>query len=247
MLKSFVNKITKIDELKSLYKDNYEELKKTKNFWQKTLDYFNISYSAKDIDNIPKIGPTIVVANHPFGLMDGLIISSIVSNIRSDYKILINEEISQIDLIKEYLLPIKFSEITSDIKKNVLSKKNAIKHVNDGGILITFPSGEVATSKYIFDDIKERNWKPLIGSIIKKTNCEIIPVRFFGKNSITFQTIGFINNNLRRAFFIRELFNKKGKIFNLSIGNSIQSKSLNDLNNLQISNKLKKIVLNLTY
>ena len=246
MLKSFVNRITKIDDLKTLYRDNYEELKKTKNFWQKTLDYFNISYSAKDINNIPEEGSTIVVANHPFGLLDGLIITSIVSNIRSDYKILINEEISQIDLIKEYLLPIKFSEITSDIKKNVLSKKNAVNHVNDGGILITFPSGEVATSKYIFDDTKERNWKPLIGSIIKKTNCEIIPVRFFGKNSITFQTIGFINNNLRRAFFIRELFNKKGKVFNLSIGNSIQSKSLNDLNNLQISNKLRKIVFNLT-
>ena len=94
----------------------------------------------------------IIVSNHPFGLLDGLIISSIVSNIRTDYKILINEEITQIDLIKKYLLPIKFSEITEDIKGNIKSKKNAIKFVNDGGLLILFPSGEVATSKFIFEN-----------------------------------------------------------------------------------------------
>ena len=244
-MEKIINKISKADEIKSLYKRNYEDLKKSSNFWKKTLNILNIDYYAENINNIPKTGSTIVVANHPFGLLDGLIICSIICDIRKDYKILINEEVSQIDQIREYLLPIKFSRLTSDIKKNIITKKKAIEHLNSNGILITFPSGEVATSSLIFNEANEREWKPLIGSIINKTNANIVPVRFFGKNSLFFHTIGFINNNLRRVLFIRELFNKKNKKFNLSIGKKITLLQKEKLNNKQMVQKLRSIVLNI--
>ena len=139
MFRYLVNKFIKLDYVKDLYKEKYDELKQTHNFWAKVLEYLKITYSVNSLENIPDKGPVIIVSNHPFGLLDGLIISSIVSNIRNDYRILINQEITQIDLIKKYLLPIKFSEITEDIKNNIKSKKNAIKFVNDGGLLILFP------------------------------------------------------------------------------------------------------------
>ena len=244
-MEKIINKISKVDEIKSLYKINYEDLKKSSNFWKKTLDILNIDYYAEHITNIPKTGSAIVVANHPFGLLDGLIICSIICDIRKDYKILINEEVSQIDQIREYLLPIKFSTVTEDIKKNIITKKKAIEHLNSNGILITFPSGEVATSSLIFNEANEREWKPLIGSIIKKTKADIIPVRFFGKNSLFFHTMGFINNNLRKVLFIRELFNKKNKKFNLSIGKRITLPQKEKLSNRQIVEKLRSIVLNI--
>ena len=244
-MEKIINKISKVDEIKSLYKINYEDLKKSSNFWKKTLDILNIDYYAEHITNIPKTGSAIVVANHPFGLLDGLIICSIICDIRKDYKILINAEVSQVDQIREYLLPIKFSTVTEDIKKNIITKKKAIEHLNSNGILITFPSGEVATSSLIFNEANEREWKPLIGSIINKTKADIIPVRFFGKNSLFFHTIGFINNNLRRVLFIRELFNKKNKKFNLSIGKRITLPQKEKLSNRQIVEKLRSIVLNI--
>ena len=244
-MEKIINKISKVDEIKSLYKINYEDLKKSSNFWKKTLDILNIDYYAEHITNIPKTGSAIVVANHPFGLLDGLIICSIICDIRKDYKILINEEVSQIDQIREYLLPIKFSTVTADIKKNIITKKKAIEHLNSNGILITFPSGEVATSSLIFNEANEREWKPLIGSIINKTKADIIPVRFFGKNSLFFHTMGFINNNLRKVLFIRELFNKKNKKFNLTIGKRITLLQKKKLSNRQIVGKLRSIVLNI--
>ena len=244
-MQQILEKISKIDEIKSLYKVNYKELKLSNNFWKKTLDILKINYIAENVDNIPKAGSSIIVANHPFGLLDGLIICSIICDIRKDYKILINDEVSQIDQIREYLLPIKFSKLTEDIKKNIISKKKAIEHVNSNGILITFPSGEVATSSLIFNEANERRWKPLIGSIINKTNAAIIPVRFFGKNSLFFQTIGFVNNNLRRILFIRELLNKKNQTFKLSIGKKISSLQNERLNNRQIVDKLRSIVVNI--
>ncbi len=244
-MEKIINKISKVDEIKSLYKINYEDLKESSNFWKKTLDILNIDYYAENITNIPKTGSAIVVANHPFGLLDGLIICSIICDIRKDYKILINEEVSQIDQIREYLLPIKFSTVTADIKKNIITKKKAIEHLNSNGILITFPSGEVATSSLIFNEANEREWKPLIGSIINKTKADIIPVRFFGKNSLFFHTMGFINNNLRKVLFIRELFNKKNKKFNLTIGKRITLLQKEKLSNRQIVGKLRSIVLNI--
>ena len=244
-MQQILAKISKIDEIKSLYKVNYKELKQSNNFWKKTLDILKINYIAENVDNIPKAGSSIIVANHPFGLLDGLIICSIICDVRKDYKILINDEVSQIDQIREYLLPIKFSTLTEDIKKNIISKKKAIEHVNSNGILITFPSGEVATSSLIFNEANERRWKPLIGSIINKTNAAIIPVRFFGKNSLFFQTIGFVNNNLRRILFIRELLNKKNQTFKLSIGKKISSLQNERLNNRQIVDKLRSIVVNI--
>ena len=244
-MQQILEKISKIDEIKSLYKVNYKELKQSNNFWKKTLDILKINYIAENVDNIPKAGSSIIVANHPFGLLDGLIICSIICDVRKDYKILINDEVSQIDQIREYLLPIKFSKLTEDIKKNIISKKKAIEHVNSNGILITFPSGEVATSSLIFNEANERRWKPLIGSIINKTNATIIPVRFFGKNSLFFQTVGFVNNNLRRILFIRELLNKKNQTFKLSIGKKISSLNEERLNNRQIVDKLRSLVLNI--
>jgi len=240
-----VNEFVKINYIKKLYKEKYDELKETRNFWAKVLEYFNITFSVNYIGDIPNKGSVIIVSNHPYGLLDGLIISSIVSNIRTDYKILINEEITQIDLIKKYLLPIKFSEITEDIKGNIKSKKNAIKFVNDGGLLVLFPSGEVATSKFIFDQPKERDWKPLVGSIVKKTECKIIPVNFRGKNSFLFQTVGFLSDKLRRVLFVRELLNKSNNNFSLTIGKNINSKKFIDWNNSRVADYLKKKVLEL--
>lgn len=242
-MEKIINKISKIEEIKSLYEINYDDLKKSSNFWKKTLDILNIDYYAENITNIPKKGSAIIVANHPFGLLDGLIICSIICDIRKDYKILINAEVSQVDQIREYLLPIKFSKVKADIKKNIITKKKAIEHLNSGGILITFPSGEVATSSFIFNEVGEREWKPMIGSIINKTHADIVPVRFFGKNSLFFHTIGFINNNLRRMLFIRELINKQNKKFNISIGAKIISLQKEKLSNKQIVDKLRSIVL----
>ena len=124
-MEKIINKISKIEEIKSLYEINYDDLKKSSNFWKKTLDILNINYYAENITNIPKTGSAIIVANHPFGLLDGLIICSIICDIRKDYKILINAEVSQVDQIREYLLPIKFSKVKADIKKNIITKKKS--------------------------------------------------------------------------------------------------------------------------
>ena len=215
----------------------------TKIFGLRLLKILNISYKVDGKINIPSSGPCLIICNHPFGIADGLIISALVAEIRKDYKILINEELAEVDHIRKYLFPLSFKK-TKDAKiSNINSKNRAVTHLKNNGLLITFPSGEVATSKFIFDKAIERDWKPLVASIYKQSPCKITPVFFSGQNSLFFQFVGFISNNLRRVLFVQELFNKKNKAIHLTIGEPFEVIEFTHESNLQLADRMRKKVI----
>ncbi len=100
LLKKIVEKIFGFSFLKSLYKKNYLDPELNNNFWKRTLEILNIQYTLRNSNLIPKEGSCVIVSNHPFGILDGLIICSEVAKLRKDYRILINEELTVIDHIK---------------------------------------------------------------------------------------------------------------------------------------------------
>ena len=242
---SLIESIFKFEKIRKIYKDNYNDPDFNINFWAKALKILNINYEVDGKVNIPSSGPCLIICNHPFGIVDGLIISALVAEVREDYKILINEELAEVNHIKKYLFPLSFKKTKGAKISNINSKNKAIKHLKNNGLLITFPSGEVATSKFIFDKAKEREWKPLVASIYKKSPCEITPVFFSGQNSLFFQFVGFINNNLRRILFVQELLNKKNKTINLTIGKSFKIMEFINDNNFYLAERMRKKVLSL--
>ena len=244
-MRSLIESIFKFEKIRKIYKDNYNDPDFYINFWAKALKILNINYEVDGKVNIPSSGPCLIICNHPFGIVDGLIISALVAEVREDYKILINEELAEVNHIKKYLFPLSFKKTKGAKISNINSKNKAIKHLKNNGLLITFPSGEVATSKFIFDKAKEREWKPLVASIYKKSPCEITPVFFSGQNSLFFQFVGFINNNLRRILFVQELLNKKNKTINLTIGKSFKIMEFIKDNNFYLAERMRKKVLSL--
>jgi|TARA_B100001540_G_scaffold6812_1_gene6034 putative hemolysin len=244
-MRSLIESIFKFEKIRKIYKDNYNDPDFNINFWAKALKILNINYEVDGKVNIPSSGPCLIICNHPFGIVDGLIISALVAEVREDYKILINEELAEVNHIKKYLFPLSFKKTKGAKISNINSKNKAIKHLKNNGLLITFPSGEVATSKFIFDKAKEREWKPLVASIYKKSPCEITPVFFSGQNSLFFQFVGFINNNLRRILFVQELLNKKNKTINLTIGKSFKIMEFIKDNNFYLAERMRKKVLSL--
>ena len=244
-MRSLIESIFKFEKIRKIYKDNYNDPDFNINFWAKALKILNINYEVDGKVNIPSSGPCLIICNHPFGIVDGLIISALVAEVREDYKILINEELAEVNHIKKYLFPLSFKKTKGAKISNINSKNKAIKHLKNNGLLITFPSGEVATSKFIFDKAEEREWKPLVASIYKKSPCEITPVFFSGQNSLFFQFVGFINNNLRRILFVLELLNKKNKTINLTIGKSFKIMEFIKDNNFYLAERMRKKVLSL--
>lgn len=229
--------------LKKLYQKNYNNSELRNNFWNKTLELFNIKYSILYTEKIPETGPVIIVCNHPFGLVDGLIIADTISKKRKDYRILINDEISQVDLIRPYLFPLKLDEKRESVKFNLKSKNDAIQHVQSGGALIIFPSGEVATKEKIFGEAIEKKWQSILGAIIRKTEATICPVYFKGENSFLFHLLGIIHYPLRRILFARELINKKNKFFKAVCLPTHHSSQFIGKGNSEISMELREYTL----
>lgn len=242
-MKSLIAWLFGFSYLKKLYQKNYNNLDLKNNFWQKTLELFNIKYSILNNERIPRSGATIIVCNHPFGLVDGLIIADTVAKIRNDYRILINDEISQVDHIKKYLFPLKLDGKKESIKFNLKSKNDAIQYLNNGGALIIFPSGEVATREKVFGKAIEKKWQSILGAIIRKTEATICPVYFQGENSFLFHLIGIIHYPLRRILFARELINKKNKFFKATCLPNHNASQFIGMGNSEIANELRKFTL----
>jgi len=231
--------------IKKLYQKYYNDSELNENFWKKSLKILNIKYFILNGENIPNEGACIIVANHPFGILDGLIVCTAISLKRKDFKILINEEIAVVDHIKKHLFPLRFDGTKEAAKINIESKNKAIEYVNAGGLLIIFPSGEVATIENIFGKAVEKEWKTLLGSILRKVYCKILPIYFYGQNSFIFQIVGFCNYKLRRILFIKELLNKKNKNFKATCGKLIDSKIFHNKENIDIAKQLREVTLNL--
>ena len=243
LLHKALKKIFGFSYLKKVYKKNYSDPELHNNFWKKTLEILRIEHILKNAERIPKQGPCIIVSNHPFGILDGLIICSEVARLRKDYRVLINEELTAIDHIRNYLFPLRLDTSKDAVKINVKSKNDAIEFINEGGLVVIFPSGEVATSERLFKRAMEKEWKPMIGSITRKVTCKILPVYCHGQNSFLFQLTGIINYKLRRILFARELINKSNKKFNAECGVLLDSQFFHKLENSQIAKNLRSETL----
>ncbi len=242
-MKSLIAWVFGFSYLKKIYQKYYNDPELRENLWNKTLNLFNIQYSILHAERIPETGGVIIVCNHPFGLVDGLIIANTVSKKRSDYRILINDEISQVDLIRPYLFPLKLDGKRESIKFNLQSKDNAIHYVENGGALIIFPSGEVATREKLFGKAVEKKWQSILGAIVRKTKATICPVYFNGENSFFFHIIGLIHYPLRRILFARELINKKNKFFKVICLPSLHTSQYLSMGNSEIAEELRLVTL----
>ena len=183
----------------------------------------NVNYDEDQLDKIPPSGPTIVVANHPFGLADGGMLGHLVTRKRDDFFILVNEIISRVPLLKGHMLPVEFSQTEEGKKINQNTKDQTTKRLNDGECLIIFPGGGVATRSNPFkrESLSEYKWRYFICDRIHEAKCTVVPMYFHGENSFWFHFGSWIHVNLRMSMLLRELKNKRNKTLDVTIGDPI--------------------------
>lgn len=177
--------------------------------------------SEKDLENIPKEGPFVIAANHPFGAIDGLALLRVVTRIRPDFKLMANFLLQNVEPIRDYVLAVNPFETRRDAFNNIAGLKSALAHLEDGKPLGLFPSGEVSTFQGDLKTISDRKWQNSAIKIIRNSGVPVIPVYFDGSNSYLFHLIGLIHPNLRTLALPSELLNKKGKTLRMRIGKPI--------------------------
>ncbi len=182
------------------------------------------SCSAGDIARIPRSGPVVVVANHPFGLVEGMTLGALLGQVRPDVKFLANSLLAGVPGTEEYLIPV--DPFGGAARANWRGLRRSIQWLEQGGLLVTFPAGEVAALKLPKLEIAEPQWNECIARLVRITRAQAVPVFFDGVNSPAFHLAGLIHPRFRTALLPHELLNKKGHTMRVAIGGPVKAESL---------------------
>ncbi len=224
-----VERLSGQPKIKKLYDHYREHLSQDVPFFEAAMRLLDLDvrFSASRHAEMPKDGPLVVVANHPFGVLDGLVISWLVSLRRNDFKVLTNSALDGIPEARPYLLPVDFSGTKEATEANVAMRRDAMAHIKAGGCIIVFPGGGVATTPRPFDRTAvDDSWKPFTAKLITHSNASVTPVYFEGQNSRLFQLASHVSLELRLALVFREVKRRMGKALPVAIGETLTPEAL---------------------
>lgn len=180
------------------------------------------------LDNIPPQGPVLIVANHPFGGIEGIILASLIAQVRKDVKVLANELLKRIPELDELFIGVDVFGGERGRATNRKAIKQANQHLKQGGVLIIFPAGEVSAWQAGDKRVTDKQWSQSVAKFIKHTQATTVPVFIRGMNSKLFYQLGRIHPLLRTALLGRELLNKAGQTISVSIGSPIVFSEVKD-------------------
>jgi putative hemolysin len=175
----------------------------------------------EDFENIPKKGPAVVVGNHPFGGIEGIIMADILLSCRPDVKIMANSLLNRIPQLRDLTIPVDPFSRSGSARLNIGPMREALRWLKNGGMLLVFPAGEVSHLRLESLEVADPVWSPTIGRIIRHARVPVLPVFFRGHNGPLFQAAGLIHPRLRTALLARQLIGMRGKTVPVDIGRLI--------------------------
>ncbi len=244
-----IENLTGKRKLEKLYRSYIPDNNDPSNFWTDILNLMEIKIVNKSKKPllIPEKGALMIIANHPFGIIDGLILCSLISKKRKDFKIMTHETLQFLPQLEEFILPVDFSSNKKQsVKSNIETAKKAKQHLLNNGALIVFPSGSVSTAKSIKSEAKDDTWKSFPAKLIQQTKTNILPIYFDGKNGLLFHIFASKLNNqtLKYSSYIHETRKKIGKEIIIYSGNILM---YNKVSHIEDRNVLTDYLKDLTY
>ena len=193
-------------------------------FWKQALDLLGINLLIKqsEINKIPKKGSLVITANHPHGLVDGMVLAELIGKVRTDYKILTRSLLTGVKQIDQFMIPVPFDHEENALKKSLEMRKSAMDYLENGGVVVIFPSGKVASSETMFGDVVEGDWNPFTAKLIQKSGANVVPIFFPGSNSRIYQIANQISATLRQGLLIYEVVHAMNKPQKPLVGNLIK-------------------------
>ena len=182
-------------------------------FWKQALDLLGINLLTKqsEIAKIPKKGSLVITANHPHGLVDGMVLAELIGKVRTDYKILTRSLLTGVKQIDQFMIPVPFDHEENALKKSLEMRQSAMDHLEKGGVIVIFPSGKVASSETMFGNVVEADWNPFTAKLIQKSGANVLPVFFPGSNSRLYQIANQVSATLRQGLLIYEVVHAMNK------------------------------------
>ncbi|MHA6263183.1 lysophospholipid acyltransferase family protein [Arenibacterium sp. CAU 1754] len=202
----FTGKLTILRMVSKFERQNAEY--RGQKFWRGALDIMGIDLLTPEeqLSNIPDGGPVVVVANHPHGMVDGMILADLIGRVRQDYRILTRSVLTGLDeAATSFMIPVPFPHDPEAQRKMVEMRANAMEHLGQGGVVALFPSGVVMSSDNWFGPAMEREWNVFTAKMIRRSGARVVPIYFPGCNSRAYQIANRISPILRQGLLLHEI------------------------------------------
>ena len=200
-------------------------------FLARVLDALHVRYrvAPADLARIPRSGPVVVVANHPFGALDGIVLAAVLRSVRPDVKVMANYLLGRIPDLRDLFVLVDPFGGNGAAASNLGPMRQSLRWVKGGGLLAAFPAGEVAHLRLRDRQVTDPAWTGQIARIVRRTEAPVLPIYFDGRNGPLFQVLGMIHPRLRTAMLPRELYNKQNGVVELRVGSVIPFKRMNEI------------------
>ena len=230
----FLDHILGFTAINRLYSESisYTDENKKITFFDAVLKKLDVQIEVlpKDLARMPKNGPLLVVANHPFGGIDGLALGSLLSKIRPDFKLLVNQELGVFKAMKSRVFEVNILSGDSGKSKNLKAMINSSRFLKNGNCLGVFPAGEVSSLNILSRKIIDTCWSHHPAALARRNNASVLPICFIGNNGWLFQIMGLLHPKLRTLLLAKELINKKGQNLKMRIGEPISPQKIRSFN-----------------
>ena len=219
------------NKIEAVYNNLKDEQFNLTTFFSSALKETEITakYDLEKLQAVPKTGPLMFVANHPFGVVDGIVLCDMALRVRGDLRIMLHSLLCQDSQLAQFFLPIDFQETKQALKTNIRSKQLALEFLSQDIPVLIFPSGMVSTAdKFGFGTVRDAPWTTFAAKIIREARATVVPIFFHGQNSRKFHVASHIGEPFRMAMLVHEAINKFGKTVEIEIGEPLTWERLAD-------------------
>jgi putative hemolysin len=230
--------------LKHLYETNRKSPIPGENFWDAAIRLLelNIDHNKEALFSVPCEGPLVIVANHPFGVLDGIVICHLAAKMRDDFRVMTNSVLYRAKEVRPYLIPVDFSETKEALAANIKSRAEARCYLKDGGCIVIFPAGAAATTPKPWSrKAVDLEWGTFSAGLIAQTRSAVLPIYFAGQNSRLFQLASHVSMTLRLSLFFKEVYDNIGRKICVRVGKLIPFRELEMLDRREFMKHLRNV------
>ncbi len=202
-----------------------------RDFWEVMVERYGLTLdlSGGNLGSIPANGPLILIANHPYGILDGLMMGHILSQVRGDFRILAHRIFRKAEELNRIILPVSFEETKEAVASNLETRRVALDYLARGGAIGIFPGGTVSTAARPFGQPMDPGWRNFTARMVAKSNATVVPIFFEGHNSRLFQVASHLHQTLRLALLIKEFRSRIDEPVRVVIGEPVNPARLTEL------------------
>lgn len=194
-------------------------------FWAVMMRRYGLSLDVVggNLENLPVSGPLVVIANHPYGILDGMVMGYILSALRRDFRILANSVFHKSTDLQRVILPISFDETREALEQNIQTRKSALRYLADGGAVGVFPGGTVSTASRPMGHPMDPSWRLFTAKMIAKSSARVVPIYFDGHTSRLFQVASHVHPTLRMGLLVKEFKRRVDRPVRICIGQPLEA------------------------